>query len=60
MALGIEQNNVAPQLIANSGQALVQGIRQIGQQISGHLTEMQTKRDLAGMAQEMQDTQLIN
>lgn len=54
MALGIEQNNIAPQLIQNSGQALVQGIRQIGQQISGHLTEMQTKRDLASLAQEMQ------
>lgn len=54
MALGIEPNNVAPQLIQNSGQALVQGIRQIGQQISGHLTELQTKRDLGGLAMEMQ------
>jgi len=54
MPLGIEQNNVAPQLIQNSGAALVQGIRQIGQQISGHLTELQTKRDLGAMAQEMQ------
>lgn len=54
MALGIETNNVAPQLIQNSGAALVQGIRQIGQQISGHLTEMQVKRDLGAMAQEMQ------
>jgi hypothetical protein len=54
MALGIEQNNVAPQLIQNSGAALVQGIRQIGQQISGHLTELQTKRDLGAMAQELQ------
>lgn len=54
MALGIEQNSIAPQLIQNSGQALVQGIRQIGQQISGHLTEMQTKRDLAALAQETQ------
>ncbi len=54
MPLGIEQNNVAPQLIQNSGSALVQGIRQIGQQISGHLTEMQVKRDLGALAQEMQ------
>lgn len=54
MALGIEQNSIAPQLIQNSGQALVQGIRQIGQQISGHLTEMQTKKDLAALAQETQ------
>lgn len=54
MPLGIEQNNIAPQLIQNSGSALVQGIRQIGQQISGHLTEIQTKRDLGAMAQEMQ------
>jgi hypothetical protein len=54
MALGIEQNNIAPQLIQNSGAALVQGIRQIGQQISGHLTELQTKRDLGAMAQELQ------
>lgn len=54
MALGIEPNSIAPALIRDSGQALVQGIRQIGQQISGHLTEMQTKRDLAGLAQEMQ------
>lgn len=54
MALGIESNSIAPQLIQNSGQALVQGIRQIGQQISGHLTEMQTKRDLAGLAQSLQ------
>jgi hypothetical protein len=54
MALGIETNNVAPQLIQNSGAALVQGIRQIGQQISGHLTELQTKRDLGALAQEMQ------
>jgi hypothetical protein len=54
MALGIEQNNLAPQLIQNSGAALVQGIRQIGQQISGHLTELQTKRDLAAMGQELQ------
>lgn len=54
MALGIEQNSIAPQLIQSSGQALVQGIRQIGQQISGHLTEMQTKRDLAAMAQDLQ------
>lgn len=57
MALGIETNSIAPQLIQNSGQALVQGIRQIGQQISGHLTEMQTKRDLASLAQE---TQMMN
>lgn len=54
MALGIEQNSIAPQLIQNSGAALVQGIRQIGQQISGHLTELQTKRDLGAMAQELQ------
>jgi hypothetical protein len=54
MPLGIEPNNIAPQLIQNSGAALVQGIRQIGQQISGHLTEIQTKRDLGAMAQEMQ------
>lgn len=54
MALGIESNSIAPQLIQNSGAALVQGIRQIGQQISGHLTEMQTKRDLGALAQEMQ------
>lgn len=54
MPLGIEQNNIAPQLIQNSGAALVQGIRQIGQQISGHLTEIQTKRDLGALAQEMQ------
>lgn len=54
MPLGIELNNIAPQLIQNSGAALVQGIRQIGQQISGHLTELQTKRDLGAMAQEMQ------
>lgn len=54
MALGIEQNNLAPQLIASSGAALVQGIRQIGQQISGQLTEMQTKRDLGAIAQELQ------
>lgn len=54
MALGIEQNSIAPQLIANAGQSLVQGIRQIGQQISGHLTELQTKRDLGALAQEMQ------
>jgi hypothetical protein len=54
MALGIEQNNLAPQLIQNSGAALVQGIRQIGQQISGHLVELQTKRDLAAMGQELQ------
>jgi hypothetical protein len=54
MPLGIEQNNLAPQLIQNSGAALVQGIRQIGQQISGHLTELQTKRDLGAMAQELQ------
>lgn len=54
MALGIESNSVAPQLIQNSGSALVQGIRQIGQQISGHLTEMQTKRDLAALGQEAQ------
>lgn len=54
MPLGIEQNNLAPQLIQNSGAALVQGIRQIGQQISGHLTELQTKRDLGAMAQDLQ------
>ena len=54
MPLGIEQNNIAPQLIQNSGAALVQGIRQLGQQISGHLTEIQTKRDLGALAQEMQ------
>lgn len=54
MPLGIEPNNIAPALIQNSGAALVQGIRQIGQQISGHLTEMQTKRDLGALAQEMQ------
>lgn len=54
MPLGIEQNSIAPQLIQNSGQSLVQGIRQIGQQISGHLTELQTRRDLGAMAQGMQ------
>jgi len=54
MPLGIEQNSIAPSLIQNSGSALVQGIRQIGQQISGHLTEMQTRKDLAGFAEEMQ------
>lgn len=52
MALGIEPNNLAPALIQSSGAALVQGIRQIGQQVSGHLTEMQTKRDLAALGQE--------
>lgn len=55
MPLGIEPNSIAPQLIANNGALLVQGIRQIGQQISGHLTEMQVKRDLAGLAQETQN-----
>lgn len=54
MPLGIEQDSIAPQLIQNAGSALVQGIRQIGQQISSHLTEIQTKRDLAAMAQDMQ------
>lgn len=54
MPLGIEQNNLAPQLIASSGQALVQGIRQIGEQVSQHLTELQTRRDLGAMAQEAQ------
>jgi hypothetical protein len=54
MPLGIEQNSIAPALIQSGGQALVQGIRQIGQQISGHLTEIQTKRDLAGLGQEIQ------
>lgn len=54
MALGVELNSIAPNLIRDSGQALVHGIRQIGQQISGHLTEIQTKRDMAAMAQELQ------
>ncbi len=54
MALGVDYSSTAPQLIQSSGQALVQGIRQIGQQISGHLTEMQTKRDLGALAQETQ------
>lgn len=54
MALGIEPNSIAPQLIQNAGQSQVQLIRQVGQQISGHLTEMQTKRDLAGLAQSLQ------
>lgn len=54
MALGVEPNNLAPALIQSSGQALVQGIRQIGQQVSSHLTELQTKRDLGALAQEMQ------
>lgn len=54
MPLGIEQNNLAPSMIQDNGQALVQGIRQIGQQISGHLTELQTKRDLAALGQEAQ------
>lgn len=54
MPLGIEQNSIAPQLIQNSGQALVQGIRQIGQQVSSHLTEIQTRRDLGALAQEFQ------
>lgn len=54
MALGVELNSIAPNLIRDSGQALVQGIRQIGQQLSSHLTEIQTRRDLAAMAQGMQ------
>lgn len=54
MPLGIEQNNIAPSLISSAGDDLVQNIRLIGQQVSGHLTEIQTRRDLGAMAQEMQ------
>ncbi len=54
MPLGIEQNNIAPELIQSNGQALVQNIRQIGQQISQHLTEIQTRRDISSMAQDLQ------
>ncbi len=54
MPLGIEQNNIAPELIQSNGQALVQNIRQIGQQISQHLTEIQTRRDLSSLGQEAQ------
>lgn len=55
MPLGIEQNSIAPQLIQNAGQALVQGIRQIGQQVSSHLTEIQTRRDIGALGQELQN-----
>lgn len=54
MPLGIEYSSTIPQMIQGNSAALVQGIRQIGQQVSAHLTEMQTKRDLAAMAQEVQ------
>ena len=54
MPLGVEPDNTAALLIQNNGQALVQGIRQIGQQISQHLTEIQTRRDLASLGQEAQ------
>lgn len=54
MALGIETNTIAPALIQDNGRALVQSIRQMGEQISGHLTEIQTRRDLASLAQDLQ------
>lgn len=54
MPLGIEQNSIAPALIAENGRALVNSIRMIGQQISSNLTQVQTRRDLGNMAQDMQ------
>jgi hypothetical protein len=54
MPLGIEPNSIAPQLIAQSGKMLSQNIREIGQQVQGAILEVNTRKDLARMAQEIQ------
>lgn len=59
MALGIEQNSIAPQLIAQSGKMLSENIRDIGKQVQGAILEVNTKKDLARMAQEIQSGAVI-
>lgn len=54
MALGIEQNSIAPSLIQNAGNAMTQIIRDTGRMVEGHITEIQTRKDLGAMAQEIQ------
>lgn len=54
MALGIETNSIAPNLIMQSGKMLSDNIRDIGKQVQSSIFEINTKKDLAAMAQEIQ------
>lgn len=45
-------------MIADNGRALVESIRQMGEQVSGHLNEIRTKRDLQGLAQDFQQLEV--
>lgn len=59
MPLGIEQNSIAPNLIAQSGKMLSDNIREIGQQVQSSILEVNTRKDLAAMAQEIQSGAVI-
>lgn len=54
MALGIEQNSIAPGLIMQSGKMLSDNIRDIGKQVQSSIYEINTRKDLAAMAEEIQ------
>lgn len=59
MALGIEPNSIAPNLIAQSGKMLSDNIRDIGKQVQSSIYEINTRKDLAAMAQELQQGAVI-
>lgn len=59
MALGIEPNSIAPNLIMQSGKMLSDNIRDIGKQVQSSIFEINTKKDLAAMAQEIQQGAVI-
>lgn len=54
MPLGIEVNAIAPNLIQNAGNDLSQIIRDTGKMVQGHIAELQTRRDMASMTQDLQ------
>lgn len=59
MALGIEQNSIAPNLIFQSGKMLSDNIRDIGKQVQSSIYEINTRKDLASMAEEIQSGAVI-
>lgn len=54
MALGLTYSQNIPNQIRDSARFMSDNLRQIGQQVQGHIVEHQTRKDLGAMAQEIQ------
>lgn len=54
MALGLTYSQSIPNQIRDNARFMSDNLRQIGQQVQGHIMEHQTRKDLGAMAQEIQ------